>query len=174
MPRPLQAWYSFPELAGLGDRDAVLTGQLELPQLTRLAPLLHADAGEDVAVRLRMSRTTRGQLAMNLSFDVRLNLICQRCLDPMDFTVAEDVAWVVLESDAELATVSGELEALILGAEKGERLQPAELVEDELIVSLPMVPRHASIDECGALAQNLKSVLTTTESEPVDPALEVQ
>lgn len=172
MPRRLHAWYSFPDLVALGDRDAVLTGELELAQLTRLAPLLHTDGGENVAVSLRMSRTTGDRLTMSLSFNVRLNLICQRCLEPMEFAVAEDVVWTVLQSDSQLAAISAEAEALVLD---GERLQPAGLVEDELIVSLPMVPRHASIDECGALAQDLKSVLTTKGSEPVDhQTLEVQ
>jgi uncharacterized metal-binding protein YceD (DUF177 family) len=45
-------------------------------------------------------------------------------------------------------------------------------VEDELIVSLPMIPRHASIDDCGALAQNLVALSPEQDSKPERPLLE--
>ena len=55
-----------------------------------------------------------------------------------------------------------------------DRLRPVDLLEDELIVSLPLVPRHASIDECGSLAQNLQQVPRSRDVEPTGQALEVK
>ena len=35
------------------------------------------------------------------------------------------------------------------------RLLPARLIEDELIVAIPFVPKHARVEDCGSLARNL-------------------
>jgi hypothetical protein len=35
-----------------------------------------------------------------------------------------------------------------------------------------MAPRHASIDECGALAHNLDGILEDQDAERVEPTLE--
>jgi uncharacterized metal-binding protein YceD (DUF177 family) len=40
---------------------------------------------------------------------------------------------------------------------EGGRFQPAELIEDELIMAVPLVPRHARSDDCGALGRELDS-----------------
>jgi uncharacterized protein len=170
MPRRLQAWYGFPELAALGDRGAELTGDLELAQLTRLRALLHEDGGETVAVRVKMGRTSRGLLSMTLSFDVMLSLVCQRCLEPMEIRIDEQIEWIVVESESQHTGLASEVEAIVL--ENG-RVQLAALVEDEMIVSLPMSPRHTSIDECGALAQNLEPFLRTQEGVPARTTLKV-
>jgi len=170
MPRRLQAWYGFPELAALGDRGAELTGDLELAQLTRLRALLHGDGDEIVAVRIEMGRTNQGLLAMTLSLEVELSLVCQRCLEPVEIQIDEQIEWVVVESESQRASLASEVEAIVL--ENG-RVQVAALVEDEIIVSLPMSPRHTSIDECGALAQNLEPFLRTQEGVPARTTLKV-
>ena len=41
-------------------------------------------------------------------------------------------------------------------------LLPAQLIEDELIVSMPLVPKHARVEECGSLAR----ALTTSTPRP--------
>jgi uncharacterized metal-binding protein YceD (DUF177 family) len=35
------------------------------------------------------------------------------------------------------------------------RLSPAQLIEDELIVSLPLAPKHERLADCGSVARNL-------------------
>jgi uncharacterized protein len=43
-------------------------------------------------------------------------------------------------------------EALVV--EQG-RLRPIDVVEDELIMALPLVPRHARSDDCGPLGRDV-------------------
>ena len=38
------------------------------------------------------------------------------------------------------------------------RLFPARLIEDELIVSIPLVPKHARVEDCGSLADDLATL----------------
>lgn len=169
MPRSLHAWYGVYDLETLGDRGAVVDGELRVAELTRLGAALHAEQDRAVRVTLRFGRTAAGQVWLQLAFAATLQLTCQRCLEPVEHTVDESIEWVLVGSDAEASAVTGEGEALVLVE---DRLQPAALVEDELIVSLPMVARHATIDECGALAQNFDGILVEQDAERDGPMLE--
>lgn len=168
MPGSLQAWYSLHDLAALGDREAVLAGEFELAELTRLRPLLHEGRGGRVAATLRCSRGPGGEVGLALHFAAKLSVTCQRCLEPLECALDETVEWIAAETDPGAA--SDERNVLELD---GDRLRPVALLEDELIVALPMAPRHASIDECGGLAQNLRRVLRDRDGEAAGRALEV-
>ena len=169
MPASLHAWYSLHDLEALGERGAVLGGELRVAELTRLKVSLHADCDATVQAGLRCGRAADGRATLQLTCTATLPLTCQRCLEPVEHTVDETVDWVVVGSEAEEARVVDNLEPLVLA---DGRLQIATLVEDELIVSLPMAPRHASIDECGALAQNLDGILVDQDVERAEPTLE--
>lgn len=169
MPASLHAWYSLDDLEALGERGAVLDGELRVAELTRLMASLHADCDARVAVTLRFGRAGVGRAALEVTFAATLPLTCQRCLDPVEQVVEDTVAWIAVGSEAEAASLPDDVEPLVLA---DDRLQIAALVEDELIVSLPMAPRHASIDECGALAQNLARILENQDVERAEPTLE--
>lgn len=169
MPASLHAWYSRRDLEALGERGAVLGGELRVAELTRLKASLHADCDATVKVALRCGRAVDGRATMHLTCTATLPLTCQRCLEPVEQIVDETVDWIVVGSDAEAARVANDLEPLVLA---DGRLQMATLVEDELIVSLPMAPRHTTIDGCGALAQNLDGVLQDQDVERAEPTLE--
>ena len=68
--------------------------------------------------------------------------------------VVRRVSFVVLENESTDAGVPAGYEPIALS---GERFQPAEFIEDELIVSLPLIPRHARVEQCGALARRLQA-----------------
>ncbi len=169
MPASLHAWYSLHDLEALGERGAVLDGELRVAELTRLTASLHADCDATVKVTVRFGCAVDGRATMQLAFAATLPLTCQRCLEPVEQVVDETVEWIVVGTEAEAARVADGLEPLVL---TDDRLQVATLVEDELIVSLPMAARHASIDECGALAQNLDGVLKEPDVERAEPTLE--
>ncbi len=169
MPASLHAWYSLHDLEALGERGAVLTGELRVAELTRLKASLHAECDAAVTVALRCGRASDDRMTMQLTVAATLPLTCQRCLDPVELAVEETVDWVVVGSEAEAARVAEGLEPLVLA---DGRLQMATLVEDELIVSLPMAPRHANIDECGALAQNLDGIRQDQDVGRAEPTLE--
>ncbi len=169
MPASLYAWYSLHDLETLGERGAVLSGELRVAELTRLAASLHADCDAAVTVALRFGQTADGRLTMQSAFEATLPLTCQRCLEPVEQVVDETIDWIVVGSETEAGHVADEFEPLVLA---DDRVQMATLVEDELIVSLPMAPRHASIDECGALAQNLGGIPDNRDVEREKPTLE--
>jgi uncharacterized protein len=93
-------------------------------------------------------------VAATLAVDTTVELICQRCLEPYAQPIAERVELVLVEPGAIDASTPEGYEAVELD---DGRLSPARLIEDELIVSIPLVPKHARIEDCGSLARNLTS-----------------
>jgi uncharacterized protein len=151
MSGSLHAWYSLRDLESLADRGVTLDGELEIDKLTRLKSLLHSGEGS-VRAALRFRQRGDGWLAVELDYQGSLYLVCQRCLEPFRHELAETVNVVAADAEVSPATVPAGYEPYEL--EEG-RLQPAQLVEDELIVALPLVPKHARIEDCGSLAREL-------------------
>lgn len=150
MSGSLHAWYGLRDLQSLAGREAALSGKLDLSKLTRLVSLLRSDAGT-VEASLRFRQRRDGWLAVGLDYRAEVELTCQRCLEPLRHEMGEHVDLVVADEDSTPSTVPTGFEPYELT--KG-RLNPGELVEDELIVTIPLVPKHARIEECGGLARN--------------------
>lgn len=149
MSGSLHAWYSLRDLESLANRDVTLNGELEIEKLTRLASLLHSNAGS-VRATLQFRQRRDGWLAVALEYQAAVHVICQRCLEPFTHELADSVNVVVADREAMPETVPTGFEPFEL---QGGRLRPAELVEDELIVAMPLAPKHARVEDCGSLAR---------------------
>jgi uncharacterized protein len=160
MSGSLHTWYSLPDLDRLADRGIGLKGELELKALPRLNDILHADRGS-VSADLRF-RKRGGWLTVELEYAATLELICQRCLEQFAYPASARIELALVESEAIERGMPEGCEPLVL--EDG-RLRPIDLVEDELIMALPLVPRHAQSKDCGALGRELES----SKSEPRVP-----
>lgn len=152
MPRSLQAWYSRDDLERLAASGKSVDGDVELSKLKRLEDLVHTDRCGTVVVKLAAERTSDGRLLLRLALRGELGVTCQRCLEPLDWRVDESPEWLVVETESDATRLDAVTEPLVLD---NGRLGLEALLEDELIVALPMVPRHETIDDCGPLAQNL-------------------
>jgi len=83
-----------------------------------------------------------GRVLLHLRAGAAVQLVCQRCLQPVavPLQVHTMLRFVRDESMAEKLDEDSEEDVLALSA----TLDLHELVEDELILALPVVPRHAS------------------------------
>ena len=151
MSRPLDSWFTLPELDGLARREAVLEGELVPARLTRLTELLNDDSGS-VKVRLRFQQPRDNCVILQLRCNGWLELLCQRCLEPTRHEIEIDVRYGLLEAGADEAGLPAEVETFVLD---GDRFNPARLIEDELIVSLPLAAKHSSVSDCGSLVHAL-------------------
>jgi uncharacterized protein len=135
------------DVAAFAAGRGVVDGSWPLRSLGRLAEstLPLADGGED-PVRWRAEGTLAPLLGAGLQPALRIvayaavGLACQRCLQRMV---------VPLQVDRRVFFVAGEDAAASLDAESDDdvlALEPAlnlkSLVEDELLLALPLVPRH--------------------------------
>jgi len=149
MSGSLHAWYSLRDLESLADRGVTLSGELNIGQLTRLRGLLHSDSGS-VRATLRFRQRGDGWLASEVEYRADVELVCQRCLEPFRQELEESVNVVIADSDSLPTTAPTGFEPFEL--EDG-RLQPVQLIEDEVIVAIPLVPKHARVEDCGSLAR---------------------
>jgi uncharacterized protein len=160
MSGSLHAWYSLHDLESLAGRDVALSGELVLATLPRLVSLLHSDVGS-VRASLRFRQRRDGWLAAELEYQASVQLVCQRCLEPVRHAMAERVDMVLADAARMPAVVPVGYAPFEL--EEG-RLLPAQLIEDELIVAIPLVPKHARIEDCGSLARYLAGLDAASEA----------
>ena len=122
----------------LADRGIVLKGTVPVTRMSRLNALLEAPAGE-VQVELSFTRDQQGICTMHGRYQVDVALLCQRCLEPavLGLDTDCDVGFVV--SDEAAKNLPRHYEPVILD---DEALDLHELIEDELLLALPVVPMH--------------------------------
>jgi uncharacterized protein len=70
----------------------------------------------------------------------------------MDFAVDVDSKVVLAKDWQEIVDAEDDAERVLAGKD----MRVSGLVEDEIILSLPMVPRHASCDESGIAAKSAR------------------
>jgi uncharacterized protein len=122
----------------------VLEGTLPIAELERLHDLLVEVVGE-VTFRLRGFKGERGEAMLQLEISGLLPLACQRCLDAVPCDLDVDSLLELVPEGAELS--EDELEDDTRDFLPVEReLDVAELVEDEILLALPVAPRH---EKCG-------------------------
>jgi uncharacterized protein len=100
-----------------------------------------------------------GHPAADLSLRGRLRLKCQRCNAPLEFDLERDTRFRFVHSETELEVLPLEDDAadVIVGS---HAMDLATWVEDEAILSLPLVPRHES---CSPVAGTSRQVEPTTD-----------
>lgn len=127
-----------------------LEGRWPLAGFARLAESSHAEArpgpGDEVAWQaegeLRPVRGGSPEVWLHLAAQARVMLECQRCLQPVAVALAAERSFRFAPDEATAAEIDADSEEDVLVLTRALNLH--ELVEDELILSLPLVPRHAA------------------------------
>ena len=119
-------------------------GKLDARDLPRVADLLAEDAGPaTVAWRIVGGAAADGHAALTVALEGVLPLTCQRCLGPLAWPVAQRTELLLARDDAEMARLDADSESEVIVA--AGPLDPAVLVEDELLLTVPYVPRHEGV-----------------------------
>jgi uncharacterized protein len=124
-------------------QETELQGAVDLERLPRFAETLASDKA-DVVVSLRFARGENGQRTITGHLRAATEVSCQRCLEPMPVSWEDDIALVLLE-DASLAeSLEPEWDPWVWAEPK---LTLAYLVEEQLLLSMPVVSYHTD-QEC--------------------------
>ena len=121
------------------DQGRCLNGVADLALLERLRDMLVAPLGQ-ASYELEFYRDDRRRACVRGRIEAWVRLQCQRCLEAVE---------VLLESELRVAFVHGHEEAQRLPEEYDPFLledglfDPADLIEDELILAVPQIPMHA-------------------------------
>jgi uncharacterized protein len=127
----------------LADEGAVVPVEIPVRELSRLLPELAADSGV-ARGELRFGRE-HGQPAVEVSLEATLTLRCQRCMRPMQQHVATESRVCLLPDEESAARLPPEVETML--APEG-RTSVADIVGEELLLALPLAPRHDDESEC--------------------------
>lgn len=137
------------DLRKLTEHGGEVSGVINQDLLPRLAEF--AGEGERVEALLRFFRDEEGRRRIEGDVSTCLQLTCQRCLEPVASPIHTQVRLVVVWSEDEVRQLPEELEPWLAGDEPCET---AALLEEEILLALPLVALH---EDCRAPAQAKKA-----------------
>ena len=117
-----------------------LSGRLAVAGLVRLEDLLFDDEGS-LEYELSGSQDERNRPMLEIRIAGELHLQCQRCLGRLEYPLRVANTLLVLTRDPQPAEDLDDPEAPE-AIESSPELDVAALVEDEVLLSLPLSPRH--------------------------------
>ena len=120
------------------DKKRRIRGLLPLAVMDRVGDALSSRQGK---VRIELEFMREGRWAV-LSGRVEADLVlrCQCCLENLDWPVRSEVHLGVVRSIDEANLLPEELEPLLV--EAGCRVVLLDLVQDELLLAVPVIPQH--------------------------------
>ena len=126
----------------------VLEGQWPLLALARLAESACLEAPDDrdrsvgwaARGELRQVASAPAEIWLHLSVRAELPLRCQRCLQPTLTAIDAQRSFRFVPGETAAAELDAECEDDILALTRALDLQ--ELIEDEALLALPLVPKH--------------------------------
>lgn len=130
VPETLDAWRQVTARRGFD-------GRVPLASLPRLASLLAQPEG-DAVFSLEFDRDSLGVAYVEVKVEAQLPLICQRTLERFMLPVHVDQRMGLIRSEAEEAALPPGYEALLV--EPSGELVSLDVIEDELILAIPVVP----------------------------------
>jgi uncharacterized protein len=148
------------DVATLAEEGSEVAFAIPVTRMKRLARELAAPTG--VATGLAQFVRERGFAVARVQAGCDVTLVCQRCMKPMTARLVTDSCVFLPHSEAAAARVP-EGEELMLAPDG--RLRMSELVEEDLMLALPLAPLHADDEFCA---------MRLEEPEPDEAPVDVQ
>ncbi len=139
LPLTIEPWLMY-------RRNHELVGSLLLSQMPNLQASQNREESV-VKIRVAVKQREDGHKVIVGSAEVELELNCQRCLQPLVKVIKADFELVLVKHEHQLSSVNDSDDAIVCE----DSLELAPLIEQELILSLPMIPKH---EDCQAMYEN--------------------
>ncbi|NNM00966.1 MAG: hypothetical protein HKO62_09470 [Gammaproteobacteria bacterium] len=125
------------DLRRCAEARAEFSGHADLGECERLAPPYATSGSAELA--LRFGRDSQHRPVLTGQVEAAVEAECQRCLQRMTLSVTIPLSLFLVESEALGRRLEDEGEYLVIG---NEPVRTLSLIEDELLLALPMVPTH--------------------------------
>jgi uncharacterized protein len=112
-------------------------GSLPIAAMPRLCEVLADDAGL-ATYALDFGRDEFGTAYVDVRVQAPLWLVCQRSLEPFIMPVTVDSRLGLIRSEREESALPSGVEPLLVAED--DKLNPIDVIEDELLLALPLVP----------------------------------
>ncbi len=166
--RPMPADWSRPvDVARLADAGEVREFDVNLAEFPRLEDQL-ARHGARARGSLSVSRE-RGVPVVEVVVRAEIPMVCQRCLGIVEVPVASSARVAIVADLAAADALATDLDPFI--AADG-RLALRELAEEQLLLAMPLVPRHDDDAQCSAARDARREQARETGRKGADGAAE--
>lgn len=120
-----------------------LSGTVSLNALPQIAALA-VDGGEGEArVDWQFGTDEQARRVIHGSIQAEIALVCQRCLGPLPVTVNTSQALALVWEDEQAAQLPRTLDPVVM---TGTEMDVYAVVEEEILLALPLVAQHAAGD----------------------------
>ena len=157
------------DVAAFSQEKAQLSGRESLQSFSRLVKEAHGPADE-----LAIAWQTQGERlrasdgvvypAMHLRVQAELQLTCQLCMSEAAVPVEVDRHFIFVAGEEAAAALDDQSEEDVLALSPEFNLR--ELIEDELLMALPLVPRHEQCPEAPSLSVEDADFQEAMEEKP--------
>ncbi len=141
------------------DLETVFEGSCSLERLPRFADCLASPDGE-ISGKLRLGATGTGRRVITGSVSATVEVVCQRCVEPLSLELADTIQLALVESESESQSDSLEA-AWDPWVVDGPKISIASLLEEQLMLCMPLVSYHRD-ERC------VKALEYQQRKEPLD------
>ena len=145
------------------DGQRMFQGTMQLSRMPRLALLLDSDSGEAGFIA-RFHYDRQKNVVIDLIVEADLILVCQRSLSAYTEPVRRRSQLAVIESLVEQDSLPSNYEPVLV---ENHRLALLELVEDELLLGVPQIPRNPAVKEVEMSTDGVAITPSEKSDEPL-------
>jgi len=145
-------------------RGVTVSGVLRLSELTRLMAALASDRGH-IEAKIDCDRDEENRFVAEVKVQAEVEVLCQRCLESMPITLATDNRLAIVGDDDKAKQLPSHLEPWVVEEDQGELWL---LVEDEIMLGLPIVSYHES-KECKEILKGYNTPAPVAEEVRENP-----
>lgn len=128
----------FLEPRKLANQGGAIRGEMSVGELPRLREFRESQQ-ENVAVDLAFSRDEQGHYCVHGSVATRLEVPCQRCLEPVTLDLDARVTLAMTWGYDQMKALPSEYDPWLITA---DQMPLADLLEEEILLALPAVAVH--------------------------------
>jgi uncharacterized protein len=122
-----------------GKPGKVISGKLDVIKLDNVKQLILDDGTVPLWAKLCFAQDEAGYAYIQGSLEVTLTLTCQRCLTPLEYPLHSTFLLSPISDDAQAKHLPQAYEPARL---IDERWSIVEFISEEIILNLPLVPKH--------------------------------
>ena len=141
----------------LVESERTLVGRIPVSRMPRLRESLYTDAA-NAEIGLKFARDEAGTATIRGTVSADLELVCQRCLQPVAMEIESQVKLALVSPGAD--SPDSRYEPLEVG---DEPVSLTTLIEDELLLAIPAFPKH---QECAIPARYATDSSVTEQENP--------
>lgn len=130
----------------LGWQYQKLAGYVKMHSLARINEILvNTNTNDDVGflVDLTFTRIRNNNILVTGSINQKVKVLCQRCMQEMDYIIDTNMHVIITENIKRPNNISSDLDDCeVIELQSQDMLDLYQLIEDEMILSLPIVVKH--------------------------------